>query len=113
GTPSYVVGNEVVFGAQGRDLLNEKVAVAKAACAASAAFRGATSDHSSFGRERRGITAFSPFSFGLSQTIEGPARRRSMARAEGFHIEDGFRTERPQPQFARQARTRHLWRPDV
>ena len=37
GTPSYVVGNEVVFGAQGRDLLTDKVAVAKAACAASAA----------------------------------------------------------------------------
>lgn len=33
GTPSYVVGNEVVFGAQGQDVLNEKLAAAKAACA--------------------------------------------------------------------------------
>jgi protein-disulfide isomerase len=36
GTPSYVVGNEVVFGAQGRDVLNEKLAVVKAACATAA-----------------------------------------------------------------------------
>ena len=27
GTPSYVVGNEVVFGAQGREVLTEKIAV--------------------------------------------------------------------------------------
>ena len=85
GTPSYVVGNEVVFGAQGRDLLTEKVAVAKAACAASAACcRGAASDHSSFGRESRGIPLSRPFRSRLSQTIEGSARRRGMARAEGF-----------------------------
>jgi protein-disulfide isomerase len=36
GTPSYVVGNEVIFGAQGLDVLNEKLAEAKAACATSA-----------------------------------------------------------------------------
>jgi len=36
GTPSYVVGNEVVFGAQGKDVLNEKLAAAKAACAVAA-----------------------------------------------------------------------------
>jgi protein-disulfide isomerase len=36
GTPSYVIGNEVVFGAQGRDVLNEKLAVVKAACATAA-----------------------------------------------------------------------------
>ena len=36
GTPSYVVGNEVVFGAQGLDVLNEKLAVVKAACATAA-----------------------------------------------------------------------------
>lgn len=35
GTPSYVVGNEVVFGALGQDVLNEKIAAAKA-CAADA-----------------------------------------------------------------------------
>lgn len=33
GTPSYVVGNEVVFGAQGQDVLNEKLVAARAACA--------------------------------------------------------------------------------
>jgi protein-disulfide isomerase len=33
GTPSYVIGNEVVFGAQGKDVLSEKLAAAKAACA--------------------------------------------------------------------------------
>ena len=36
GTPSYVIGNEVVFGAQGLDVLNEKLAVVKAACATAA-----------------------------------------------------------------------------
>jgi protein-disulfide isomerase len=36
GTPSYVVGDEVVFGAQGLDVLNEKLAAAKAACATAA-----------------------------------------------------------------------------
>ena len=30
GTPSYVVGNEVVFGALGKDVLTEKIAAAKA-----------------------------------------------------------------------------------
>ena len=30
GTPSYVVGNEVVFGALGHDVLAEKIAEAKA-----------------------------------------------------------------------------------
>ena len=30
GTPSYVVGNEVVFGALGADVLAEKIATAKA-----------------------------------------------------------------------------------
>ena len=35
GTPSYVVGNEVVFGALGKDVLGEKIAAAKA-CQASA-----------------------------------------------------------------------------
>ena len=30
GTPSYVVGNEVVFGALGKDVLGEKIAEAKA-----------------------------------------------------------------------------------
>ncbi len=30
GTPSYVVGNEVVFGALGKDVLSEKIAAAKA-----------------------------------------------------------------------------------
>jgi protein-disulfide isomerase len=30
GTPSYVVGNEVVFGALGRDVLTEKIAAARA-----------------------------------------------------------------------------------
>lgn len=34
GTPSYVVGDEVVFGALGKDVLTEKIASAKAACAA-------------------------------------------------------------------------------
>lgn len=34
GTPSYVVGDEVVFGALGKDVLAEKIAAAKAACAA-------------------------------------------------------------------------------
>ncbi|WP_246727792.1 DsbA family protein [Chelativorans sp. Marseille-P2723] len=29
GTPSYVVGNEVIFGAMGRDVLSEKIAVAR------------------------------------------------------------------------------------
>jgi protein-disulfide isomerase len=29
GTPSYVVGNEVVFGALGREVLGEKIALAK------------------------------------------------------------------------------------
>ena len=36
GTPSYVIGNEVVFGAQGRELLSQKLAVVKAACATAA-----------------------------------------------------------------------------
>ncbi|RUX38974.1 DsbA family protein, partial [Mesorhizobium sp. M4A.F.Ca.ET.050.02.1.1] len=31
GTPSYVVGNEVVFGALGKDVLAEKIEAAKAA----------------------------------------------------------------------------------
>ena len=30
GTPSYVVGNEVVFGALGKEVLAEKIAAAKA-----------------------------------------------------------------------------------
>ena len=30
GTPSYVVGNEVVFGALGQEVLSEKIAAAKA-----------------------------------------------------------------------------------
>ena len=30
GTPSYVVGNEVVFGALGQEVLGEKIAAAKA-----------------------------------------------------------------------------------
>lgn len=37
GTPSYVIGNEVVFGALGKDVLNEKIAAARASCAASTA----------------------------------------------------------------------------
>ena len=36
GTPSYVIGDEVVFGAQGLQVLNEKLAAAKAACATAA-----------------------------------------------------------------------------
>lgn len=32
GTPSYVVGDEVVFGALGRDVLAEKIAAARATC---------------------------------------------------------------------------------
>lgn len=36
GTPSYVVGSEVIFGAQGLDVLNQKLAEAKAACATAA-----------------------------------------------------------------------------
>jgi protein-disulfide isomerase len=36
GTPSYVIGDEVVFGAQGLEVLNEKLAAAKAACATAA-----------------------------------------------------------------------------
>jgi protein-disulfide isomerase len=36
GTPSYIVGDEVVFGAQGLDVLNQKLAEAKSACATSA-----------------------------------------------------------------------------
>ena len=36
GTPSYVVGNEVVFGALGQEVLAEKIAVVKAACATAA-----------------------------------------------------------------------------
>ncbi|MGE0279768.1 MAG: DsbA family protein [Rhizobiaceae bacterium] len=32
GTPSYVVGDEVVFGALGQDVLREKIASARAAC---------------------------------------------------------------------------------
>ena len=36
GTPSYVIGNEVVFGAQGRDVLDQKLAIVKAACATAA-----------------------------------------------------------------------------
>jgi protein-disulfide isomerase len=36
GTPSYVVGNEVVFGAQGLDVLNQKLAEAKSVCASTA-----------------------------------------------------------------------------
>lgn len=32
GTPSYVIGNDVVFGAQGLDVLNDRLAAAKAAC---------------------------------------------------------------------------------
>jgi protein-disulfide isomerase len=36
GTPSYVVGNDVVFGAQGVDVLNQKLTEAKAACASTA-----------------------------------------------------------------------------
>ena len=36
GTPSYVVGNEVVFGALGQDVLSEKIAEARA-CAQTAA----------------------------------------------------------------------------
>lgn len=36
GTPSYVVGNEVVFGALGEEVLGEKIAQARAACAADA-----------------------------------------------------------------------------
>lgn len=34
GTPSYVVGDEVVFGALGKDVLIEKIAAARAACTA-------------------------------------------------------------------------------
>jgi protein-disulfide isomerase len=33
GTPSYVIGNEVIFGAQGKDVLNARLTEAKAACA--------------------------------------------------------------------------------
>jgi protein-disulfide isomerase len=36
GTPSYVVGNEVVFGALGKEVLAEKIAAAEAACTAEA-----------------------------------------------------------------------------
>ena len=36
GTPSYVIGNDVVFGAQGLDVLNAKLAAAKAACSSEA-----------------------------------------------------------------------------
>ena len=36
GTPSYVIGDEVVFGAQGRDVLDQKLAIVKAACATAA-----------------------------------------------------------------------------
>jgi protein-disulfide isomerase len=36
GTPSYVVGNEVVFGALGKDVLSQKIASAKEACTADA-----------------------------------------------------------------------------
>ncbi|MEQ1954382.1 DsbA family protein [Mesorhizobium sp. CN2-181] len=36
GTPSYVVGDEVVFGALGKDVLTKKIASAKAACASAA-----------------------------------------------------------------------------
>jgi protein-disulfide isomerase len=36
GTPSYVVGSEVIFGAQGLEVLNQKVAEAKAACSTTA-----------------------------------------------------------------------------
>ncbi|MEZ5781219.1 MAG: DsbA family protein [Rhizobiaceae bacterium] len=32
GTPSYVIGNDVVFGALGKDVLNEKIAAARASC---------------------------------------------------------------------------------
>ena len=32
GTPSYVVGKEVVFGALGQDVLSEKISAAAAAC---------------------------------------------------------------------------------
>src|SRR5690606_10233812 len=37
GTPSYVIGDEVVFGALGKDVLNAKIAAARAACEASGA----------------------------------------------------------------------------
>jgi protein-disulfide isomerase len=37
GTPSYVIGNEVVFGALGSEVLSEKIEIAKAACADAAA----------------------------------------------------------------------------
>jgi protein-disulfide isomerase len=36
GTPSYVVGTEVIFGAQGLEVLNQKLAEAKAACSTTA-----------------------------------------------------------------------------
>lgn len=36
GTPSYVVGNEVVFGALGKDVLTQKIAAAKQACTTNA-----------------------------------------------------------------------------
>ena len=36
GTPSYVVGEEIVFGAQGLDVLNSKLAAAKEACGTAA-----------------------------------------------------------------------------
>ena len=36
GTPSYVIGTEVVFGAQGLQVLNQKLAEAKSACGSSA-----------------------------------------------------------------------------
>lgn len=36
GTPSYVVGNEVVFGALGKEVLAEKIAAAASACTAAA-----------------------------------------------------------------------------
>lgn len=36
GTPSYVVGDEIVYGALGQEVLSEKIAAAKQACAAAA-----------------------------------------------------------------------------
>ena len=76
GTPSYVVGNEVVFGAQGRDVLTRSLpSPRRPAPARRPADRARVSDRRIVVDSGK-VRAFPLFSCGLWPTIEGPARRR-------------------------------------
>ena len=102
GTPSYVVGNEVVFGALGQRCWPKRSSRPKAAWPARR-----PADFRQFGQERRIRALFAA----TVASIEG--RRAGRRRAESACFEDGLRPERSQFQHARQARAGHLWRQDA